>query len=87
MSNYCFLHVYRVINMEAIKYCIVVEVLNMCICIEYKPKGCFVSGRFVPSDVFFYMFVCLQIFSPPNVLSPRTFGLLEVLSFWMFCPS
>ncbi len=44
--------------------------------IDNRPKGCFVSGRFVSTDV----------------LSPRTFCLYgrfvptDVLSLWMFCP-
>jgi hypothetical protein len=37
--------------------------------IENKPKGCFVSGRFVP----------------PNILSPQTFGLPDILFLRMFC--
>jgi hypothetical protein len=43
--------------------------------IEYKPKGCYVSGRFVPTDV-----LSARCFVPPEVLSLRTFCPTDVMS-------
>jgi hypothetical protein len=48
--------------------------LSLWVFIYNKPKGCFVSGCFVSG-----------CFVSTDVLSPRTFGLPDVLSLRMFC--
>jgi hypothetical protein len=50
--------------------------------IENKPKGCFVSGCFVPLDV-----LSLWTFVPMDVLSAGCFVPQNILSLWTFCPT
>ncbi len=70
--RFFFLHVYKEINLEDTVFSkVLLMKFLIWICIENKPKGSFVSGRFVP----------------PDIMSPRTFSPLEAWFLWTFCPS
>jgi hypothetical protein len=58
---FIFIKTVYILTMTSLR-CTILHIAN-------KPKGCFVSGRFVSTDV----------------LSPRMFGLPDVLSLWTFC--
>jgi hypothetical protein len=57
------------------------KVLLLKVSIEYKPKGCFVSGCFVPIDI-----LSAGRFVPPDVLSCRTFCPMDVMSLAVMLP-
>ncbi len=58
------------------KNCEAKKVNSHCGSLYYKPKGCFVSGRFVSRDVLSCRMFCLY----------GCFVPMDVLSLWMFCP-
>jgi hypothetical protein len=54
---------------------------------KYNPNRRYVSGCFVPLDVFDSQTFCPMNFMYLDILSPWTFFRLDVLSLCMFCPT